>query len=141
MRMSEGEVVLADTCGPISGLIFPLLETVVVTGVCWMAIGWMDVGGIEPLFRNAVVALWGLLVVLRFIFPVVRSRRRRFTVTNRRVVAQGDSIPLRQIHSARRERGGLTLAVYGLGRPLHYPEVGKAKKVEKVLNSQLQGLH
>ncbi|MDY5785252.1 MULTISPECIES: PH domain-containing protein [unclassified Corynebacterium] len=142
MKLSEGEVVLADTCGPLTGLIFPLLELIVVTGLCWMAIGWMDVNGIDAIFRNAVVGLWALLALLRFVMPVARSRRRRFTVTNRRVIARGgagraDSIPLQQIHSARTARGGVSLAVYGFERPLHYADVGKAKKVQRVLNAQL----
>ncbi|WP_291313369.1 hypothetical protein [Corynebacterium sp. UBA2622] len=145
MKLGDGEVVLADTCGPLSGLVFPLLELVVVTGVCWMAVGWMDGHGIDPAFRNLVVALWAVLAVLRFVLPVVSSRRRRFMVTDRRVLARGggggvgapDSIPIQQIHSARRERGGLTLSVYGFDRPLHYPGVGRAKKVEKVLNGRV----
>ncbi|WJY67468.1 hypothetical protein [Corynebacterium auris] len=143
MKVREGEVVLADTCEPTSGLVFPLLETIVVTGVCWIAIGWMDANGIAAGFRNLVVALWAVLVVLRFVRPVVASRRRRFMVTNQRVLARSgsggvDSIPLEQIHSVRRSRAGLSLWVHGLDRPLLYPAVGRAKKVQKILNGQVR---
>ncbi|WP_115685176.1 hypothetical protein [Corynebacterium senegalense] len=143
MNVEEGEVLLADTCVPVSALVFPLLETIVLTGVCWMAIGWMDSHAVAAGFRNLVVGLWALLVVLRFVVPAVSSRRNRFVVTDRRVLARSgrggvDSIPLGQIHSARRSRGGLSLAVYGFEQPLHYPAVGKAKKVEKLLNGQLR---
>ena len=143
MKVQEGEVVLADTCEPVTGLVFPLLETIVLTGVCWMAVGWMDVQDIAAGFRNFVVGLWVLLVGLRFVTPVIASRRNRFVLTDRRVLARSgrggaDSIPLQQIHSARRSRGGLSLAVYGYEHPLHYPAVGKAKKVEKLLNGQLR---
>ncbi|WKD57013.1 hypothetical protein CAPI_02195 [Corynebacterium capitovis DSM 44611] len=142
LRLSEGEVVLADTCSPLSGLVFPLLELIVITGVCWIAIGWMDAHAVDPLFRNAVVLLWAVFGVARFAVPVVSSRRRRFMVTDQRVLARGargsvESIPLRQIHSARRNGGGLSLAVYGYDRPLYYPEVGKVKRVERLLNSKL----
>ena len=142
LKLHEGEVLLADTCGPLSGLVFPLLELIVLTGVCWMGIGWMDAHGVDPVFRNLVVVLWGLLAAVRFVLPVVSTRRRRFVVTDRRVLARGgrggaDSIPLQQIHSAHRERGGLTLSVYGFDRPLRYPGVGKAKKVERVRNGRI----
>ncbi|SDS39509.1 hypothetical protein SAMN04488539_1590 [Corynebacterium timonense] len=141
--MRDGEVVLADTCEPTSGLVFPLLESIVLTGVCWIVIGWMDVNPIDPFFRNLVVVVWLVLLVTRFVRPVVAARRRRFLVTNQRVMARSgrggvDSIPLDHIHSAQRSRAGLTLWVRGYDRPLFYPAVGRAKKVQKVLNGQLK---
>ncbi len=142
MKVNDGEVILADTCGPLSGLVFPLLELIVLTGVCWMGIGWMDGHGVDPAFRNLVVVLWAVLAAVRFILPVVSSRRRRFMVTDRRVLARSgrggsDSIPLQQIHSARRDRGALVLGVYGVDHPLRYPAVGKVKKVERVINTRI----
>ncbi|WP_301925400.1 hypothetical protein [Corynebacterium glaucum] len=143
-RVGEGEVVLADVNAPLSTLIFPLLELVVLTGVAWIAIGWMDITpGIPPVVRNLVVALWALLAFLRFLLPLLRTRRRRFIVTDRRVLARGrsgsvDSIPLRQIHSVRRSRGGIDLGIYGFGSPIHFEQVGKSRQVEKVLHSRLR---
>lgn len=142
-KVGEDEVVLADVCAPVSSLTFPLLELILITGVAWMAIGWMDITpAADPMLRNAVVALWAVLVLWRFVAPVIASRRRRFIVTNRRVLARGkrgavDSIPHRQIHSARRERGGITVAVYGFDRPIHFERVGKTRAVEKTLQNQL----
>ncbi len=142
-KVGEDEVVLADVTAPLSALTFPLLELIVITGVAWMAIGWMDVTPhVDPMLRNIVVAVWAVLALWRFVGPLVTARRRRFVVTDKRILARGrrgavDSIPFRQIHSARRERGGITVAVYGYERPIHFEQVGKTRAVEKVLSSQL----
>ena len=48
-----------------------------------------------------------------------------------------DSIPLRQIHSVRRERGGINVAVYGYAQPIVFERVGKTRSVEKVLQRAL----
>ncbi|UIZ92604.1 hypothetical protein JZY91_02035 [Corynebacterium sp. CNCTC7651] len=141
--LGEGEVVLADVSAPLSTLIFPLLELIVITGIAWIAIGWMDVTpGVEPFVRNAVVLVWLLLALWRFGVPVVRSRRRRFLVTDHRILARGrsggvDSIPHRQIHSVGREHGGITVAIYGYERPIHFEQVGKTRAVERVIGEQL----
>ncbi|WP_246816281.1 hypothetical protein [Corynebacterium sp. HMSC30G07] len=140
-KVGEDEVVLADVTAPVSDLIFPLLELILITGICWIAIGWMDVTATVPLVaRNAMVILWLVLGCWRFGLPVIRGRRRRFVVTDRRVLARGrtgkvDSIPHSQIHSARRADGGLNLAVYGFPRPIRFDQVGKARQVEKLINS------
>lgn len=144
-RTHDGEQVLADVCAPLSTLTFPLMELIVITGVAWIAIGWMDVTpGIDPALRNLVVVLWALLALWRFVGPLVASRRRRFMLTDRRILARGrrgavDSIPLEQIHSARRVRGGISVAVYGYDRPLVFEQVGKARAVDKALQKALRG--
>lgn len=143
-KVGEGEIVLADVCAPLSSLTIPLLELIMLTGVAWMAVGWMDVTpGIDATLRNAVVGVWAVLALWRFVGPVVASRRRRFVVTDKRILARGrrgavDSIPHRQIHSVRRQRRGISVAVYGFDRPIYFERVGKARAVEKVLQSQLQ---
>lgn len=142
-RVGGDEVVLADVCAPLSALTIPLLELVAVTGVAWMAVGWMDVTPhVDPGLRNIVVLFWALIVLWRFIVPLVASRRRRFIVTDKRILARGrrgavDSIPLRQIHSVRRERGGINVAVYGYAQPIVFERVGKTRSVEKVLQRAL----
>ena len=138
--MADGEVVLADTTSPLSSLVFPLLEVIVITGVCWMAAGWMDANGVGPLARNLVIAVWAVVAVTRFLWPLAVSRRRRFVVTDRRVLARGrsgkvDSIPHAQIHSAQRDAGGLNITVYGFPRPIRFDQVGRTRQVEKLINS------
>ena len=61
LRLARGEVVLADTTSPLTTLIFPLLELVVITAVCWMAIGWMDANGISSGLRNLIVLIWAIV--------------------------------------------------------------------------------
>lgn len=143
-RVGEDEVVLADVCAPLSSLTIPLLEIVLATGVAWMAIGWMDVTPhVNPQTRNLVVLAWAVLVAWRFLVPLAASRRYRFIVTDKRILARGkrgavDSIPLRQIHSVRRERGGLWVALYGYAQPVRFERVAKTRAVEKVLQAQLR---
>ena len=142
LKLADGEVVLADTTSPLSSMVFPLLELVVITAVCWMAVGWMDANASTPFARNLIVAVWAVVGLIRFVWPLAVSRRRRFIVTNHRVLARSrrgavDSIPFSQIHSARRDRGGIMIAVYGFDRPLYFPEVGRSRRVEKLLNGQV----
>lgn len=143
-KVGEDETVLADVCAPLSSLTFPLLELVAVTGLAWMAIGWMDVTPhFDPAMRNIVVLIWAIVALWRFVVPLVSSRRRRFVITDTRVLARGrrgavDSIPLRQIHSVRRERGGLWVALYGYAQPVRFDDVGKTRAVEKTLRAQLR---
>ena len=64
-------------------------------------------------------------------------------IRDRRILARGrrgavDSIPLRQIHSVRRERGGLWVALYGYAQPVRFERVAKTRAVEKVLQAQLR---
>lgn len=144
-QIGEDEVVLADVTAPLSTLMFPLLELIVITGISWIAIGWMDAQHADPTLRNALVLVWGVLALWRFVWPVIRARRRRFVVTDRRVLARGrrgaiDSLPLHQIHSVRRGKGGITLGVYGFGRPIYFEQVGRTRQVEKVLNANVGGV-
>lgn len=143
-QLAEGEAVLADTNPPLTSLIFPLLELIVITGIAWIAIGWMDVTPfVNPQAHNIVVAVWALLSAWRFVLPVVRHRRQRFLLTDRRILARSargavDSIPLRQIHSFRRQRGGLSIALWGFDQPVFFPQVGKVRAVERALDESLR---
>ena len=149
--MGNGEVKHVDVTAPYSALLWPVLELVLITGICWIGIGWLDVqvnnGAFDVAIRNAVVGLWALLSVWRFALPVIRQRRKRFIVTNYRVIAraptfkgQTDSIPLRDIVGVRRRRGGISLAIRGYDRAIHFPDVPKTKRIEKALNQQLNEL-
>ncbi|WP_026196098.1 PH domain-containing protein [Corynebacterium lubricantis] len=144
-KLGRGEYVRADMCAPLSSMTFPFLELVLITGICWIVIGFMDQPGsvIDVQIRNLVVALWALLAAWRFVLPLLKSRKQRFVVTNKRVLARSgelrnrvDSIPLSQIHSARRYKGGISLAVYGFDRPIYFANVGKSKKVEQILRTR-----
>ena len=106
-----------------------------------MLIGWMDSTGVGADLRNLVVLIWAVLALWRFLQPVIRLRRRRFVVTNKRVVVmQGrsvESIPFVQIRSAHRYRGGLNIGVFGYAQPVYFPDVGRTKRVEELIRRQL----
>lgn len=128
---------------PLTALVFPFLEMIVVTAVSWMIIGWMDANGVDVGIRNALVGVWALLAFWRFVLPLIRTRKQRFVVTNKRVLyvpsgrGRTESIPLAQIRDARRYRGGMNVVVYGYGQPVYFPDVGRGKRVEELIRRQL----
>ena len=140
MKMGQGEVKRADVSAPFRALIFPFLELILITGLLWIAIGWCDVQAVDPMLRNGLVAVWALLGIWRFVIPLFKARRKRFIVTNLRVIAREgkhvDSIPLTDIRGARRRRGGISLALHGYEKPMYFPSIPKAKRVEDILNEQ-----
>ncbi|MDY3126556.1 MAG: hypothetical protein SOW59_00280 [Corynebacterium sp.] len=149
LTMGPGEVTHVDVTAPYRALTFPVLELILVTGVCWIGIGWLDAHMVaqDYLLRNTLVAAWLVLVLWRFVLPVIRQRRKRFIVTNRRIIARAaqlsstvDSIPLRDIVGVRRRRGGITLAIRGYDRTLYFPDVARSKLVERALNQQIAEL-
>ncbi len=141
MQMRPDEAKLVDVTAPYRSLIWPALELILITGICWIAIGWMDTHGLP--YRNAVVVAWGVLSAWRFLLPLWRARRRRFIVTTTRVIArtgsQVDSIPLTDIAGVRRRRGGISLAIKGYGQPLYFPELPKTKKIARIIGEELGG--
>ncbi|WP_080796254.1 PH domain-containing protein [Corynebacterium pacaense] len=153
-RIAEGERVFVDLTAPLSTLFFPVLELIIITGVCWMGVGYLDrlpgLDGSSPAAafpvgtREALLWLWVLLSTWRFLIPLVRRRRQRLTVTDRRVLIRSpglrsryDSIPLSHMQGVRRRRGTLYLGLGGQERPYVVPEVPKARKVESILSDLL----
>lgn len=141
-KLGHGEYTRADVSAPYRSLVFPLLELILITGVVWIAIGWADVNVFNPLVHNGLVILWGLLAAWRFLLPVVRARRKRFIVTNQRVIAREGkrmaSVPLGDIAGVRRRRGGISLAIRGYDRAMYFPELPKNRKLERVIDDAVQ---
>lgn len=143
IKLGRGEVVLADMAPPMRGLVFPFLELIIATALSWMVVGWMDTAGVDAGIRNAVVGIWFLIVLWRFVLPLIRLRRQRFVVTNKRVLfvlggrGRTESIPLMQIRGVRRRRGGIDIVVLGYGEAVHFPDVGRAKRVQALIEGQL----
>lgn len=145
-RPGDGEVVRADVTAPLRTLTFPVLELILITGVSWILIGWLDRPDmvVDVQLRNGVVLIWFLLAVWRFVLPLIRARRRRFIVTDRRIVVRDgafrsrvDSIPLRDVRGVSRRRRGISLAISGFARPLYFPDVPKTKKVAGLIETSL----
>src|SRR5699024_3742053 len=140
-----------DVTAPYRALLWPVMELILITGISWIAIGWLDVQvdnqGLDVMLRNEVVAIWAGLSLWRFVLPVTRLRRKPCIGTNHRVIGlappfqgQTDSIPLRDIVGVRRRRGGLSLGIRRYDRALHFPDVPKTKRIEMLLNQQLSEL-
>lgn len=155
MRMAPGEHKLADVTAPMRALTLPVLELIIITGLAWMGIGWMDAHGIPsiadtplgeyPTTRNGLVGLWAVGVAWRFILPVMRHRRKRFILTNQRIIARPgnlggrpDNIWLGDVLGVRRRRGGISLAIRGYEQGVFMPDVAKNKQIEKLIHSQLR---
>ncbi|RNE48778.1 hypothetical protein [Corynebacterium alimapuense] len=145
-RPARGEVVRVDLTSPLRALTFPVLELILITGLCWMAIGWLDRPEqlVDIRLRNSVVWVWAALATWRFVLPLLRSRRRRFMLTDRRLIvrAEGfrapvDSIPLRDIRTIQRRRNAISLSIQGLPRPLYFSGIPRAKKVTSLIESSL----
>ncbi|QTH60362.1 hypothetical protein J5O04_04350 [Corynebacterium hindlerae] len=139
-----GETLRYDLTAPLSSLTFPVIESLFLTTVCWIAIGWADAQGIPDL-HNGIVVLWGLLMLWRLLVPVLRSRRQRFALTDERLIvrapsfgAREDSIPLAYVQGAYKKRGALCVDVTGMTQPLVFRDVPRAKKLATEIN-QLVG--
>ncbi|MGI0541410.1 hypothetical protein KIP68_03715 [Corynebacterium aquatimens] len=127
-------------------MVRPILEVLAATALFWLAIGFLDrpSTGVDVLIRNCVVAAWAIVVLWRFLLPLLRTRGQRFVVTNRRIVALSgtsnkvDSIPLAQIRSVHCYRGGLNVGLIGYPAPVYFKKVGRVRRVEELINRQLQ---
>ncbi|WKD61828.1 hypothetical protein CCICO_09100 [Corynebacterium ciconiae DSM 44920] len=143
---------LFDATTPVTGLTFPALELVAWTGLAWIAIGFFDrlpgspgyehVGYFPAETRGLVLLLWVVLVLWRFVLPVVRARRRQFKVTTQRVVVRGpflrgraQSIGMSYIYRASKQRGAVVLEVAGQPQPMVFHGVPKAKQAVQAINS------
>ncbi|AZA09844.1 hypothetical protein [Corynebacterium pseudopelargi] len=140
IRIAPEEQVRADVTASFGSLLYPVMELVVITGLCWMGIGWMDREHTfldpGPMLRNALVGLWFILVLLRFVLPVIGARRRRIIVTDHRIIARDaglsskvESIPLSTVRHVQRRRKDITLSVAGLDHLVLLESVPKAKTV------------
>ncbi|MDO4928892.1 MAG: hypothetical protein Q3976_07525 [Corynebacterium sp.] len=132
-----------DITSSLFEMIYPALESIIITGLCWMAIGYVDahVSLVNPaIMHNTLVVLWIILLLLRCVVPIIRQRNRRIMVTNQRVILRTatfrgtwESIPLDAVRDIARRRKGIFLAVAGHDRSIYLPKVPKAKKVVAVL--------
>ena len=48
-----------------------------------------------------------------------------------------ESIPLAQIRDVRRRRGGIDIGLLGYGEAVHFPDVGRARRVESLIAERL----
>ncbi|MFP7365013.1 hypothetical protein SFC07_04410 [Corynebacterium callunae] len=149
-HIGAGDHIHVDLTAPLSGMFFPLLEFIAITGVCWMGIGFLDqlpgIDGTTPAAsfpdgtRDLLLGIWVALSAWRFGLPLLRQSRFRVIVTDRKLLVRReglrtkyDSIPLSYINRIQRKRNNLVLAVGGHPRPYVINKLPRAKKVEAVL--------
>ena len=149
-RITDQEHVYVDLTSPLSAMLFPVMELILITGVCWMAIGYLDRlpdrFGYVPATdfpdgtREVILTIWAVLALWRFVLPLLRQRRYRVTVTDRKLLVRPsglrsryDSIPINYLRGVQRRRNTLILGVGGQHRPYVMADVPKARKVESVL--------
>ena len=154
MIPGPGEHVLVDVRAPLREMIFPFLETVLVTGVLWIVIGWFDAAdagryGVGPLrlppeWRNGFVFLWAVLVVWRFVLPLLRKRRRRMIVTDHRIIFRADgfrarprTLAISAVTWAEKERGLLAVYLRDSDLPVYYSGLPKIRKIARMINDPL----
>ena len=149
-----GEHVLVDVRAPLREMVFPFLEMIAATGVLWIIIGWFDATdagryGVGPLhlppeWRNGFVFLWVVLVIWRFVLPLLRKRRRRMIVTDRRIIFRADgfrsrprSLAMSAVTWAEKERGGLAVYLQDSDLPVYYGGLPKIRKIARMINDPL----
>ncbi|MDO4686503.1 MAG: hypothetical protein Q4A92_08115 [Corynebacterium sp.] len=129
-----------DVTAPLRAMIRPVAESLVLTAVFWIAVGYLDRDAtVVYSWRNLVVLAWALCLIWRLVLPLIRQRRRRFTVTDKEVLMRGDglfsrttSIPLQAVHGAGRYRDVITLHTYY--GPVYVRGVPKAKRITDTIN-------
>ena len=149
-HIAEGDRIHVDLTSPLSAMLFPIFELIVITGICWMGIGFLDqlpgIDGTNPAdsfpegTRNLLVGVWAVLAAWRFGLPLIRQRRFRVILSDRKLLVRRaglrtgfDSIPLSYIQRIQRRRNTLVLGVGGHHRPYVINQVPKARKVEALL--------
>lgn len=144
-ELDPREIVLLDTNPTFGRLVWPLLELMVITGVCWLLIGFIDSPAIAPgdmqSVRQLLIIAWPLLVFWRVARPVLRWLGERFVLTDRRIILrrgvlrpQVMSIDLRSVRAVNRKGGVLYLHTRSYGPPLAVEDVPSTRKVAKLVS-------
>ena len=130
-----------DVTSPLRSMALPVVELLVLTGVFWIGVGYLDrdVYGEGYWWRNLVVLAWALCVLWRFVLPLIKQRRRRFVVTdteirmrNAGLFSRTVTIPLPAVRGAGRYRNMITL--HTRSGPVYVEGVPKAKKITDTIN-------
>ena len=143
--LDEDEEVIIDTNPTFGGLIWPLMELMASTGIIWLVIGLIDKNpttatDLAPL-RTILMLVWLFILLWRVAMPALRWLRKRFILTDRRILlrnglvrANVSSIDLRSVRGVRRKGSNLLLATYGFGEPVLVPNVPSCRKVAKLVH-------
>lgn len=143
--LDADEEVIIDTNPTFSGIVWPLIELMAITGIVWLLIGFIDkdpaTAANLAFIRTILMLVWALLLVRRVAVPVLRWLRERFILTDRRILLRHglirtdvSSIDLRSVRGVRRQGSDLLFATYGYGGPITVPNIPSSRKVAKMVN-------
>lgn len=152
--LSEGEQVLAHKHPHFKMLIVPVLAFIVTLGLgVWVALLTRDVA--DPWDDVALIATGGIAVILimwRFLTPLVRWRTTHFIVTTDRVIARegvlkrtGIDMPMARINSVRFEHD-LVDRILGCGtliiesasdEPLNFDDIPQVERMHALIYRQV----
>lgn len=147
LKVAKDEYVVVDVTTSLAALTYPALNLIIITGLCWMGIGFIDQPqpqvAVDTGMRNIFVGLWALLAVWFFLRPVMKLRRKRVILTDRRLILRtagfsgySESIPLGAIRMVGRKGSTITLSVSGYSTMLAIPDVPRARKVADLIEQQ-----
>ena len=143
-EMEPGEVALLDVNPVFSRLVRPLVDLVVVTGVIWLLIGFIDgpyIGdGDLAGMRATLMLAWPVLLAWRVGGPVLDWLGRRLVVTDRRLLLRRGivrpeitSIDLRSIRAVDRRGSMLAVSTRYWREPLVIEGVPGSRRVVRAL--------
>ena len=144
-ELDTREAILLDTNPTFGRLVWPLLELMVITGVCWLLIGFIDGPAIAPGdlqgVRQLLLFAWLGLILWRVVRPVLVWLGERFVLTDRRIILrrgivrpQVVSIDLRSVRAVNRKGGVLYLHTRSFGPPLAVEDIPSSRKVAKLVS-------
>lgn len=140
-NMDPDEEVLLDL-NPVFGRLFmPTMELILITGVAWILIGFIDgpyIGSGDLMgVRTVLLVGWVAMIAWRVGLPVLRWLRERTVVTDRRLLMRDgsrvSSVELRAIRSV--DRKGSEVRVRAAGAPpIVLYDVPSARKISRIID-------
>ena len=122
--MPSEERLRVDVTSPYISMLFPALELIIITGITWIIIGYMDSDKaawfLDTNIRNLMVGIWAALSLWRFVLPTIRLRNRRIMVNDERI-----------IRAVNRKRNELILTVIGQPQPVVLRDVAYSRRVQE----------
>lgn len=149
VKLAPDEEVIVDVTSSLTSLTYPVVELTLITGLFWMGIGFVDAPQpavvIDTGMRNIIVGLWAIMVLWRFVVPVLSARRRRLILTDRRLILRApglsgysESIPLGAVRHVGRRGKTILLSVQGYDRYVSIPDIPRSRRVADLIESSLR---
>lgn len=143
-EIDDDEEILLDTNPVFGRLVWPLFELLVITGIVWLLIGFIDNPGVASndfmAIRNFLLLAWIVLVFFRVARPLLAWLGERFVLTDRRIILRRGlvrprvvTIDLRSIRGIDRNGTVLLLRTNPFGPPMALRDVPSTRKVAKMV--------